>query len=149
MTLKINIHNIFYKAVLQKYANQQAVINELQSSAANETKSTAGDKHETALAMLQIEQAQASKKLDVLQAYLLELNSIDVEKQNNIANIGSLIETETCYFYLSAALGKTILDSKDVFAISILSPLGKLFLGKTKNDVVQFNATKYTIVQVL
>jgi transcription elongation GreA/GreB family factor len=122
---------------------------DLQISAANETKSTAGDKHETALAMLQMEQAQVGKKMDVLQQYLLELNQIDVEKKSIIVTHGSLVKTSTCYFYISAALGKIKVDGMDVFAISIRSPLGMLFLGKQVDDKIVFNETTYSIIELL
>ena len=39
------------------------VLADLKESGTNETKSTAGDKHETALAMLQIEQANINAQL--------------------------------------------------------------------------------------
>ena len=42
----------------------QQRLNDLKESGANETKSTAGDKHETALAMVQIEQANIRKQLE-------------------------------------------------------------------------------------
>jgi transcription elongation GreA/GreB family factor len=149
MTIKSTIHQIFYETVLQKIASQQAVQKDLQLSAANETKSTAGDKHETALAMLQMEQAQVGKKMDVLQQHLLELNQIDVEKKSMVATHGSLIKTSTSYFYISAALGKIKVDGMDVFAISIRSPLGMLFLGKQVEDKIVFNETTYSIIELL
>jgi transcription elongation GreA/GreB family factor len=149
MTIKSTIHQIFYETVLQKIASQQAVQKDLQLSAANETKSTAGDKHETALAMLQMEQAQVGKKMDVLQQHLLELNQIDVEKKSMVATHGSLIKTSTSYFYISAALGKIKVDGMDVFAISIRSPLGMLFLGKQVDDKIVFNETTYSIIELL
>lgn len=149
MSIKFEIHKHFYGDVMQKIASQDVVAKDLQVSAANETKSTAGDKHETALAMLQMEQAQVGKKMDVLKQYLLELNRIEVEKKSIVIAHGTLIETELCFFYISAALGKTFIKGKSVFAISILSPLGKLFLGKKVNDTVNFNNIKYTIIQLL
>jgi transcription elongation GreA/GreB family factor len=149
MCLKITIHQFFYKSILQKIDSQQAVQKDLQNSAANETKSTAGDKHETALAMLQMEQAQVRKKMDVLQQHLLELNLIDIEKKFEKVLHGSLIKTENCYFYISAALGKINIDNIDFFAISIRSPLGLLFLGKKAMDTIEFNNTTYTILELL
>jgi hypothetical protein len=43
----------------------QKVLADLHHSASNETKSTAGDKHETALAMLQLEQENKRQQLRV------------------------------------------------------------------------------------
>jgi transcription elongation GreA/GreB family factor len=149
MTIKNTIHQTFYSRLLQNIASQLSVQKDLQVSAANETKSTAGDKHETALAMLQMEQAQVGKKMDVLQQYLLELNQIDVEKKSSIVIHGSLIKTSGCYFYISAALGKIHVAGMDVFAISIRSPLGMLFLGKKAKDTIVFNETTYSITELL
>ena len=149
MSFKITIHTIFLDSVVQKRAAQLAVQKDLQNSAANETKSTAGDKHETALAMLQMEQAQLGKKMDVLQQYLLELNSIELDKKQETVKHGSLIKTTDCYFYISAALGKINIEGEVVYAISIKSPLGNLFLGKKVKDSVSFNNTNYTILELL
>jgi hypothetical protein len=149
MTIKNTIHQSFYSSLLQNIASQQSVQKDLQLSAANETKSTAGDKHETALAMLQMEQVQVGKKMDVLQQHLLELNQIEIEKKPILVVHGSLIKTSNCIFYISAALGKINLDGMDVFAISIRSPLGILFLGKKVHDTVVFNNTSYSILELL
>ena len=66
MPLKETIY-YFYKQQLQDKINHvQLILQELSQSAANETKSTAGDKHETALAMLQLEQENKRKQLNEL-----------------------------------------------------------------------------------
>lgn len=149
MSLKNRVHQYFYTSILQKIDSQQAVQKDLQSSAANETKSTAGDKHETALAMLQMEQAQVGKKMDVLQQHLVELNLIDIEKKSEMVVHGTLIKTSNCFFYISAALGKINIEGIDFFAISIRSPLGNLFLGKKINEIIEFKNTTHTIVELL
>jgi hypothetical protein len=56
------------------------ILNELNDSAKNETKSTAGDKHETALAMLQIEQENTRNKLKEIKEQKLQLDRIDIKK---------------------------------------------------------------------
>ena len=63
MTLKQKVYNHYLQAVNDKIKELQQVLTELKESASNETKSTAGDKHETALAMLQIEQANVQGQL--------------------------------------------------------------------------------------
>ncbi len=149
MSVKIAVHQAFLDNILQKIESQQVVQKDLQNSAANETKSTAGDKHETALAMLQMEQAQVGKKMDVLQTHLLEMNNINVKKISTIISIGSLIKTKLCYFYLSTALGKINIDGNDVYAISVKSPLGNLFLGKKVKESIIFNNSTYTVLELL
>ena len=57
MTLKQKIYKHYQQLINDKVQQLQKVLTDLKESSSNETKSTAGDKHETALAMLQIEQA--------------------------------------------------------------------------------------------
>jgi hypothetical protein len=63
MTLKQKIYNYYLQVINDKVYMLQQVLADLKESGANETKSTAGDKHETALAMLQIEQANTRGQL--------------------------------------------------------------------------------------
>ena len=63
MTLKQKIYNHYLQIIHEKVHLLQQVLAGLKESGSNETKSTAGDKHETALAMLQIEQANARGQL--------------------------------------------------------------------------------------
>ena len=118
---------------------------DLKESGANQTKSTAGDKHETALAMLQIEQANTSGQLkDVLDKKTL------LEKINpalSVAKIvnGSLIKTDRGYLFMSIALGKTIVEGITVIALSSQSPLGAQLMGLSVGDVAEINNNKYII----
>lgn len=149
MCLKKQVHQYFFSTITEKINIHQDVLTDLNYSAANETKSTAGDKHETALAMLQIEQAHVGKKMEELKLQLLEISQIDESKINLTAALGSLIKTDKGYFYLSAALGKTIIDGENIFALSIRSPLGILFMGKKVGEHVGFNNMVYTILALL
>ena len=63
MSFKENVYSAFAQLLNEKINNVQQILQELHRSAANETKSTAGDKHETALAMLQIEQENKRSQL--------------------------------------------------------------------------------------
>src|SRR5258706_14437730 len=63
MTLKQKIYNYYLGVINDKIKLFQKVLADLKESGSNETKSTAGDKHETALAMLQIEQANVRTQL--------------------------------------------------------------------------------------
>lgn len=63
MSFKEKVYQQYLQLVNDKIVSLQKILNELSDSAKNETKSTAGDKHETALAMLQQEQQNTSIKL--------------------------------------------------------------------------------------
>ena len=134
--------------IANKIAHLLQGLKDLKISAANETKSTAGDKYETALAMLQIEQANVNKQLQIFKDQQLVLQRINPDHQVSTVGLGSLICTNVGYFFLSVALGKIEVDGVTVFAISPLSPLGAKLLRLQKNDTVSINNRAYSILNV-
>jgi transcription elongation GreA/GreB family factor len=149
MTHKKNIHNHYLQAVIAKVVILQQTLADLKESGTNETKSTAGDKHETALAMLQIEQANKRTQLQEV----LEQKAV-LEKIGNVTNTtkivqGSLVKTNKGYFYVSVALGKAMIDDIAVFAISPQSPLGAKLMSTCVNDTIEMNANVYLIEEIL
>lgn len=126
----------------------QASLDELKASGALETKSTAGDKHETALAMLQIEQENKRKQLaDLLQQFAV-LKRINPSVIPLAIITGSLLETDKGWFYISTALGKAIIEGKTVYALSISSPLAQKFISAKLYDEVCLNNMRYKIVSL-
>ena len=123
-------------------------LSDLKESASNETKSTAGDKHETALAMLQIEQENTSRQLENVLAQKLLLERINPNiRAKQVAN-GSLVKTRNGYFFMSVALGKLLVDNVTVIALSPQSPLGRKLLGLKENESGVVNGITYLVVSV-
>jgi hypothetical protein len=121
---------------------------DLKESGSNETKSTAGDKHEIALAMLQIEQANAGAQLqDVLQKKAA-LEKIDPALSSSKIVNGSLVKTDKGYLFISIALGKATIDGNPVIALSPQSPLGEKLVGLSARDVAEINNNKYVIERI-
>lgn len=121
---------------------------DLKESGANETKSTAGDKHETALAMLQIEQANVRGQLKEAQQKQAVLEKINPELFPAIIVSGSLVKTNKGYLFLSIAGGKAIVEGHMVMALSPQSPLGQQLLQAIKGGAVTINTTTYTIESI-
>lgn len=131
-----------------KIASLQKILDDLKESGANETKSTAGDKHETALAMLQIEQANKRAQMQELLEQKAVLNKIDPNIMTVQVTNGTLLQTNKGYFFMSAALGKALIDNITVIALSAQSPLGKILMGLKKGAVASFNQTQYIIEEI-
>lgn len=123
----------------------QNILADLKESGSNETKSTAGDKHETALAMLQIEQANTRGQLQESLIQKAALEKINAAAVAQIIVHGSLVKTNRGYFFMSTALGKTVLDNCTVIAVSPQSPLGQKLMGLTAGEQVLVNNTTYEI----
>ncbi len=148
MQIKQQIHAHFTETINHKILMLQQTLADLKESGTNETKSTAGDKHETALAMLQIEQANTRVQLqDALEqrSALLNINP-DISTTKILP--GSYVKTNKGNFYVSVALGKLIINGERVMAISPQSPLGLNLIGCSVKDTVTVNANDFLIISV-
>jgi hypothetical protein len=148
MTFKQKIHYNFLLSVNEKVKLLQTTLAALKESAANETKSTAGDKHETALAMLQIEQANTGKQLQEAVEIKAIVEKIDPTIVAPIIVCGSLVTTNRGYFFVSAAMGKIVVDGKAIMSVSPYSPLGKQLLGLQVAARVIVNTHQYMIEDI-
>jgi hypothetical protein len=148
MTFKEKVYQAFKQLLEEKINDVQLVLKDLHYSAANETKSTAGDKHETALAMLQIEQENKRKQLSELQLQQSLLKKIDPLIISPVALNGSVVYTDNGYFFISVALGKLILDGHTIFSLSPSSPLGRKLTGQRANGKVELNGRTYSILDI-
>lgn len=126
----------------------QKQLNDLKESTANETKSTAGDKYETARAMLQIEQDNTRRQLQEVLEQQSIFTTIDISINSNEIFRGSLVKTNKGYLFISVALGKITVDGIPVIALSPQSPLGKQLMGLRVNDTTSINNIAYTIEEI-
>jgi len=148
MNFKENVYLIYKKLLSEKINHIQQTLQDLSNSAANETKSTAGDKHETALAMLQLEQENKRKQLnDLLQQQSL-FNKLDPSIISPYILNGSLITTDQGYFFISVALGKIHYKEKTIFAVSPSAPLGQKLMGHQTGESIEVNGRTYHITGV-
>jgi hypothetical protein len=114
----------------------------------NDAKGSAGDKHETALSMMHIEQEKLNHKLaEVLQQKTI-LDKIDASKELDTIALGSLVKANGIYLYLSVALPKITIEGINVIALSPQSPLGAKLMGNQMGFTFEINSTHYCIESV-
>ena len=148
MNLKQKIYHHYLNVINDKIVMLQKVLADLKESSSNETKSTAGDKHETALAMLQIEQANVQGQLQEALTKKMILEKINPDLRASIIVNGSLIKTNRGYLWMSAALGKIQIENINVIALSQQSPLGQKLLGLKTGDSTGINNIEYIIEDI-
>jgi len=148
MTLKEKIYNHYLQLIQDKVSMLQKVLDDLKESGANETKSTAGDKHETALAMLQIEQANTRAQLQEVLNQQAALEKINPALSAEMVLNGSLVKTDRGYLFVSIALGKAMVDGIAVIALSPQSPLGQKLMGLKVGEIGSVNNTSYLIIGI-
>ena len=149
MSFKEKIYKTYLRILEDKIQSFHNTLNELRESGINETKSTVGDKYETALAMLHIEQENTNQQLTEAVKQKVLLSKIDPAVSTSKIINGSLIKTNKGFFFLSVALGKTIVDDITVIALSPHSPLGQKLIGLKVNDTTEINGTRYVIENVV
>lgn len=148
MTLKEKTYNQYLQYINDRVQNYRNMIADLSEDAQNDAKGSAGDKHETALAMMHLEQEKLNYKLKEVLDQKAILESIDSTKKFQTAALGSLIYTDSYVFFLATALPKLEIDGQNIIALSPNSPLGIEMIGKKENEYFYFNKTKYTILSI-
>jgi len=108
------------------------------------TKSTAGDKHETSRAHAQIEQERVSNQLSQLNRMRDMLSAIKTIPFQEI-QAGSLVQLKTGFFYISVPLGELHFNGEKIFCLSPSSPLAQQMLNKSKGDSIQLNGNEFVI----
>lgn len=127
----------------------QFALDELSISVLNETKSTAGDKHETALAMLQTEQSQIAEHLYEVIDHRTFFLQVNPEEVSETVRVGSLVRTSKGCFFISVALPKIVVDQIAVIAISPKSPLGEKLLGCKVGDKIEINSIQHVVEEIV
>ncbi len=121
------------------------MIDALSEDSRNDAKGSAGDKHETALSMMHIEQEKINRKL----AECLEQKAIlDRIRKAGIPTrvaLGSLVTANDQVLFVSAALPKKVIEGQTVIPLSPAAPLGQLILGRSVGEEFQMVATRFTI----
>jgi transcription elongation GreA/GreB family factor len=148
MKLKQKIYDYYLQLIDKKINILLQVLADLKESGTNETKSTAGDKHETALAMLQIEQANKRAQLQEVIAQKTALDKIDPNIIATIIVNGSLVKTNRGYLFISTALGKAVVNNVTVIALSSQSPLGHKLMGLKVGETAVINNAAYHIESI-
>ncbi|MBT8295825.1 MAG: GreA/GreB family elongation factor [Gramella sp.] len=78
-----------------------------------------------------------------------KLSRIDRKHYTEQIDFGSIVETSENYYFISAALGKIVLDEgSTVYAISTDAPIFKEMKGKKAGESFKFNEKEYKIIEV-
>ncbi len=114
----------------------------------SESKSSAGDKHETGRAMLQLEIEKASQQFSSVHQMQKILNRITSKTNTEVISLGSVVKTSLNNYFISVSIGEVIIEGEKYFAVSPKSPIGYLLLGKKKGDKTEFNGKTFRIIEV-
>ena len=149
MSIKLGLYDFCLEFVDNRFQIIQNTIKEIQESLLSETKSSAGDKHETGRAMLQLEREKSGNQLAEIQKLKAILNKVNSEAKHQKIALGSVVYTTQSNYFIAISAGEIVLDSKRFYAISQATPIAKLLISKTVGDEVLFRNTTIRITQIL
>ncbi len=124
------------------------MIADLTIDAQNDAKGSAGDKHETTLSMMHIEQEKLNHKLKEILEQKSILDKIDASANHTKIALGSLVQANGMMLFISAALPKITVDDKSIIAVSPQSPLGSKLMGNEVGFEFEINTTRYLIEKI-
>jgi hypothetical protein len=148
MKTKKLICNVLISQIKEKIKNLELLIRSTTDSRDTANKSSAGDKHETSRAKIQTEIDNYSRQLELAINNLKIIEQIDSSKKYNIVAQGSLITTDKGTFLIAIGIGKLEIQSNTYFIISLLSPIGSLMKGMSKNETFSFREINYYIKNI-
>ena len=148
MTFKQKIQQHYLQLVQDRIDVFKDMIAALTEDSKNDAKGSAGDKHETALSMMHIEQEKLNRKLREVLDQKVILDKIDATTIAETIIVGSLVKANGIYLYLCVALPKIAVEGINVIALSPQSPLGNKLMGNEVGFTFEINGTRYIIEEI-
>jgi transcription elongation GreA/GreB family factor len=148
INLKKQLHQICSEFVENRAETVGEIIASNQKALQSETKSSAGDKHETGRAIVQLEMEKASQQLASIDLMKEVLSKINPEKNSSIVQLGSVVMTTLGNYFLSIGMGKIELKNTIYHAVSTSSPIGRVLLGLKVGESSVFNEKEMEVLAI-
>ena len=147
-SVKQSIANHIQFLLDDKIKEIQQAIHSAKDSRDNETKSSVGDKYETGRAMIQFELEKHTVQLQKAQQQKHKLSQINLQKEYNRVEFGSLIFTDHGNYFIAIGLGKIEIENETFYCISLASPIGKILNNKKVGGKIIFQGREFTITEI-
>ncbi|WP_396168208.1 hypothetical protein [Flavobacterium sp.] len=148
MNMKQQVLQRYHQILQDRIDIFRDMISGLTEDAQNDAKGSAGDKHETALSMMHLEQEKLNYKLQEILAQKAILDKIDATAKHTKIALGSLVQANGMLLFISAALPKITIENTTVIAVSPQSPLGSKLMGNAVGFTFEINSSEYEIVTI-
>ncbi|XLS29109.1 3-oxoacyl-ACP synthase [Flavobacteriaceae bacterium M23B6Z8] len=135
-------------ALMERKESISQTLEDIVQSLMSETKSSAGDKHETGRAMLQLEREKTGRQLAEIEREQQLLSKISSETLNSLVRPGSLVITSQANYYISISAGKLEKDGIIYYAVSPLAPIAQVLTGNKVGGEIVFQGKTIQILEV-
>ena len=148
MKIKQQLHLKCQELLQNRLRVLEKSMNDIYNNLESETKSTAGDKHETGRAMLHLEREKLGHQLAIINNQLQVFNKINLEAQISRVVLGSLVYTTQANYFISVSMGELKAGKIRAYAISPMSPVGQALMLKAVDETVFYNNQKIKIIKI-
>ncbi|MDG2349499.1 MAG: GreA/GreB family elongation factor [Flavobacteriaceae bacterium] len=148
MKIKQQLHLKCQELLQDRLRVLEKSMNDIYNNLESETKSTAGDKHETGRAMLHLEREKLGHQLAIINNQLQVFNKINLEAQISRVVLGSLVYTTQANYFISVSMGELKAGKIRAYAISPMSPVGQALMLKAVDETVFYNNQKIKILKI-
>jgi hypothetical protein len=119
-----------------------------QESANNESKSSAGDKYETARAMGQLDRDMHARMYEQARQERFIVEKIDENLSPSKGVLGAFIKTTIGDFFIAISVGQALIEDKTIMIISPQSPIGMALMDKSIGEKFIFRTKEATILAI-
>lgn len=133
------------KQLDERMQNAWTAMQAAQASANSESKSSAGDKYETARAMGQLDRDMHARMYEQARQERTMVERIDLTVIFQKVAFGAFVHTSMGIFFIAVSIGQIRLEKETIMVISPQSPVGALLVGKQQGDEFTFRGTTYQI----
>ncbi|EEG43242.1 GreA/GreB family elongation factor [Flavobacteria bacterium MS024-3C] len=115
----------------------------------SEGKSSAGDKHETGRAMIQLEREKLAQQRERNDQDIKTLDALKNKTTTVHIAPGALVNTSLASYFLAVPADAFSHNDKKIYCISPQSPIGQLLLGKKAGESLSFRGNSIKVLEVL
>lgn len=126
----------------------ELAVQQAQESANSESKSSAGDKHETARSMSQLDSDMNARQAAEAKRELQAIQTINTDKLYSTFVNGAVAFCNNQIFFMFTGLGNASVGDQKIIFLSPQAPLSKALYGKQSGDEISFNGNKITISEI-
>lgn len=147
-TTKLAVHAACRSLIQARIVDLEAEIAEARLSAQSDTKSSAGDKHETGRAMVQLEIEKQQSSLATWRSAEAVLGRLDPGVGHDRVQEGALVQLDSGLLYIAAGIGRVQAEGIDVQVVGPQAPLARLLWNKPVGSAATFNGRTHTVLGI-
>jgi transcription elongation GreA/GreB family factor len=146
--IKEQLYQLCGEYINNREAEIKKVIAEAQDAAANETKSSAGDKYETGREVMQQEIDLNLGRLNELKKLRTVMEQILHTRSGDAVVPGAVVYTSNGNFYIAVSAGQLRVAGISYYAVSAASPIGQKMVGQKAGHAFELNGKSFTIKDI-